>query len=226
MRTILHDIRAPEAGRHIEMSRIRRILGRKNFSLGEYRSKAGDLQYGITPCGDDDDDGTSNKPGKVRRMLENLDHRLQSIKGKKETVAEKYSRLLARRLWDQIALISFLHLITGFFILILHYETTTLDTPFERFFNNQEFGIRFIFAGLGAVISLFWEAHFSRIARLSPYHRPNPQIFTSPPTTPYTTLFTAPTQKNYLLSAIAFIAILSKFAPILLSNIPFRNVQT
>ncbi|KAK0654754.1 hypothetical protein B0T16DRAFT_383791 [Cercophora newfieldiana] len=229
MRSLLHEIRPQQEMGDIRDSRVRHALRKStSFSLGWHHSKCGDLQYGIIPKQTNDID-----KGKTHSRLQKLDDRLQPLKDKKTEATEKYQRLFSRRLWNHIAHIGFFLLVCGFFIVILYYETTTLDTAFERFFDNEGFGIRFIFAGLGAVISLFWEGHFSRTTRIDPYrhHRSSGRaekamLLTSPATTPYTGLWIAIRQRNWLVAAVALLAILSKFMPIMLSNIPFRNVQT
>lgn len=52
-------------------------------------------------------------------------------------------------------------LISGLLILVLYYENTILDTPFERFMDSQKYGVRFLFVCFGAAISSFWEYYFS-----------------------------------------------------------------
>jgi hypothetical protein len=63
---------------------------------------------------------------------------------------------------DTISQVGFLLSICGFLILIVYYESTSLDTPFERFMDSQNFGVRVLFTALGVVISLFWDDYFSR----------------------------------------------------------------
>lgn len=55
----------------------------------------------------------------------------------------------------------FLVLVTGLLILILYYENTILDTPFERFMDSQTYGVRFLFTAMGTGITTFWDYYFS-----------------------------------------------------------------
>ncbi|KAK4211182.1 hypothetical protein QBC37DRAFT_19376 [Rhypophila decipiens] len=180
----------------------------------------------------------------------------------------------------------FLVLVTGLLILILYYENTILDTPFERFMDSQTYGVRFMFTAMGTGITAFWDwyfayicekQHFSQLhaAASKPGHENssgNPQRPTaraapaSPPsctcvrvnTTTSTILnaipsnelsalyhaffpsrlkFQAPCQCaasnkyntkriDLTLASVSLAAFLAKFAPILLSGVPFRNTIT
>ncbi|KAM7195076.1 hypothetical protein V8F33_006945 [Rhypophila sp. PSN 637] len=68
----------------------------------------------------------------------------------------------------------FFHL--GLLILILYYETTILDTPFERFIDSQSFGVRILFSSFGTFISLFWDYFFSYMSEYQVYQR----LYSSP----------------------------------------------
>jgi hypothetical protein len=57
--------------------------------------------------------------------------------------------------------VGFLAIICGYLALILYYKLTRLDTPFESFMDNQGFGVRLLFTGLGQIISFFWQQEFS-----------------------------------------------------------------
>jgi hypothetical protein len=127
----------------------------------------------------------------------------------------------------------FFIILVGFFILIVYYESTQLDTPFERFMDNQNFGVRTMFTGLGVIISFFWEYTFYRVAILEPYRRLGqaPQlgkgtVIPSPSTTPSLGLIRSLARRDFVVAAVAFTAVLSKVTPLLLANIPFNPVQT
>lgn len=171
MRGILSAIEPTREGGRIGNEEVVKLLEGKSFSLGWSRLRGSDTRYGIIPTDNDSDHSDTNKTGRfqsrrARSMASNfrtLDGGIQSIENTKKRVTESLPRGFTKRTWNHLADIGFFLLVCGFFILILYYETTTLDTPFERFFDNQGFGIRFIFAGLGAVISLVWEGIFSRM---------------------------------------------------------------
>ena len=54
----------------------------------------------------------------------------------------------------------------------------------------------------------------------------NDAVFTSPATTPFTGLWTSLGRRSWFSAAVALMAILSKFTPVLLTNVPYRIVQT
>ncbi|KAK4214365.1 hypothetical protein QBC37DRAFT_284097 [Rhypophila decipiens] len=136
----------------------------------------------------------------------------------------------------------------GLLVLILYYELTVApDTEFERFMNSQGFGVRILFTAFGSAISAFWGYYFlSSLTRFSSdtsesqIHTrlassintgglaPESSILLSPPSNPFfavydsiKTMVSHPTSFN-----IALATILSKFTPILLSNIPYNNAVT
>lgn len=55
----------------------------------------------------------------------------------------------------------FLFVLLGMLALILYYNNTGGDTPFERFMDSESFGVKFLFAGIGVVITFFWSSFFS-----------------------------------------------------------------
>ena len=53
-------------------------------------------------------------------------------------------------------------LTTSLLILILYYETTTLDTPSERFMDSQSLGVRILLTAFGTAVGTFWDNSFPR----------------------------------------------------------------
>ncbi|KAK3688230.1 hypothetical protein B0T22DRAFT_479497 [Podospora appendiculata] len=129
--------------------------------------------------------------------------------------------------------ILFLVFIGGLLILILYYENSMLHTGFETFMDSQTFGVRILFTGMGSIISIFWDFQFSRVAENQLYQRltkqPQPaqrSILLSPPSSVFTGLWSYVSTKDVVSANVALAALLAKFTPILLSNIPFRNTVT
>ncbi|KAK4206423.1 hypothetical protein QBC37DRAFT_459240, partial [Rhypophila decipiens] len=125
-----------------------------------------------------------------------------------------------------------LKLITGLLVVILYYENTILDTPFERFMDSQTFGVRFLFAGLGTGISLFWAWYFTLASSQHVFYRLRPQAQSRkrPDDTFGPEIPQAPSSWqdiNFLLDlAIPLATLLARFTPILLAGVPFRNTIT
>ncbi|KAH8892994.1 hypothetical protein GQ53DRAFT_822489 [Thozetella sp. PMI_491] len=121
----------------------------------------------------------------------------------------------------------------GLLVLLLYYENTILNTPFEAFMDSQMFGIRFLFAAIGTIITSLWEYCFSTVAEYQYYRRlsagPEPaerSILLSPPVTVFHGIVQAIWTKDWFSANVAFAALLAKFTPLLLSNVPFRNTVT
>ncbi|KAM7192942.1 hypothetical protein V8F20_008612 [Naviculisporaceae sp. PSN 640] len=121
----------------------------------------------------------------------------------------------------------FLVLITGLLILILYYENTILDTPFERFMDSQTYGVRFLFTAMGTGITTFWDYYFG------PTTTTTINTILSPiPSTELHALYHALSlhgvrpKDRLTLASVSIATFLSKFAPILLSGVPFRNTVT
>ncbi|KAM7203342.1 hypothetical protein V8F33_002333, partial [Rhypophila sp. PSN 637] len=167
---------------------------------------------------------------------------------RKPTIGETSKTGGGRRLWfpsvpNELSL-RFLALLftVGLLALILVYENTIApDTAFERFMDSQSFGVRILFTVFGTVISLFWGYYFSQTSE-SQIHRhlalsthrhpkaglpPQQSIYLSPPSDVFVGLYRSifHTQDFHSFN-IALAALLAKFTPILLSNIPFYNTVT
>ncbi|KAK4209820.1 hypothetical protein QBC37DRAFT_323328 [Rhypophila decipiens] len=155
---------------------------------------------------------------------------------RKATVSRYISRIwsgLVPETRQLLVRILALVLITGLFILILYYEVTLLDTPFERFMDSQSFGVRVLFTGFGTAVSSFWEYYFNQVSESQLYQRlasdsqPAKSSFNlSPPSNVFVGLWRSFRTRDIHSFNIALAALLAKFTPILFSNIPFRNTVT
>lgn len=132
-----------------------------NFSLGYFQSLQGEPRYGIiTQRVPKQETATKDPPkSKIARASEFLSQKLMPrIPGSyKSSCSKAFSPVL--NLGTRPV---FLFILTGFAALIIYYKSTRLDTPFERFMDSQDFGVRILFTSIGLVISLFWEHEFSR----------------------------------------------------------------
>ncbi|KAK0629706.1 hypothetical protein B0T17DRAFT_575352 [Bombardia bombarda] len=129
--------------------------------------------------------------------------------------------------------ICFLVILTFVMVLILVYNNTGGDTPFENFMDSQSYGVRFLFSSLGVCISLFWTLTFNHLAMLCPFSAitETPQLARrsvafSPPANAFTGIWSALKQRHMRLAIVAFMAILSEVLPVLLINVPFNLTQT
>ncbi|KAH6646743.1 hypothetical protein BKA67DRAFT_524614 [Truncatella angustata] len=127
----------------------------------------------------------------------------------------------------------FLLVLLGILALILYYNNTGGDTPFERFMNSESFGVKFLFTAVGVIITFFWSSFFSSIATMSPYHllATRPQlarhsILLSSPTNAFSGIISGFRRRHAFLALVGLTAVLSEFLTLFLSNIPFRVTQT
>lgn len=119
-------------------------------------------------------------------------------------------------------------------IIVTYYETTSLDSGFERFMDSRGFGIRFFFTALGVVIGGCMETFFRSVAGILPYQQLSKHalpaersILLSPPTNAFYGLYSAFQQRSIFLGAVAFATLLAElFLPVTLSHVPFSHLDT
>ncbi|KAI7781030.1 hypothetical protein LA080_015264 [Diaporthe eres] len=119
-------------------------------------------------------------------------------------------------------------------IIATYYETTSLDSGFERFMDSRGFGIRFLFTALGVVIGGCMETFFRSVAIMLPYQQLSKyalpaerSILLSPPTNSFYGTYSAFRRRSFFLGAVAFTTILAElFLPVTLSHVPFSHLDT
>ncbi|KAK3938248.1 hypothetical protein QBC46DRAFT_265837 [Diplogelasinospora grovesii] len=212
--------------RRIPDSQLLKALEGRTFKLGYFFNQHGVPEYGITIHNQDQaamhlqksDAGSSIY---AEELAENA--------YKKRKAEHHLPFLMLTYKWR----LAFLLLLTGVMVVVLYYNNTGGDTPFERFMDTQSFGVRALFTLVGIGITFFWSSFFTSLATLSPYYllsqRPQPaerSILLSPSLNAFTGIFRAIQRRHVFLVIVAFTAILSEFMPILLNNVPFRITQT
>lgn len=119
-------------------------------------------------------------------------------------------------------------------IIATYYETTRLNSGFERFMDSHGFGIRFLFTALGVIIGSCMETFFRSVAIILPYQQlsrcalpAERSILLSPPTNAFYGLYSAFRQRSLFLGAVAFTSILAElFLPVTLLHVPFSHLDT
>ncbi|KAK3359473.1 hypothetical protein B0T25DRAFT_494974 [Lasiosphaeria hispida] len=145
----------------------------------------------------------------------------------------KIKRRLSRQPTADWMVLGAVLFLCGLLALILYYETTQLDSPFEDFMKDQGFGVRVVFTGLGVVISLFWDFYFARVSSMEPYRLlyyhslpAKTSVLVQPHTTVFTGLAGALLRCEGFVTMVSFSAVLANVTPILLSAVPFNHSQT
>ncbi|PMD41784.1 hypothetical protein L207DRAFT_624197 [Hyaloscypha variabilis F] len=215
--------------RHIHESQILGKLQGKKFALQYYIGRQGGLDYGVVLQKGGHSKGTNKSPQETVSDSRTKPGNTQRNRAKINSLKEKLAG-------DHGVRIMLLAILCGLLALIIFYDTKEMDpriNSFEHFMDSQRFGVCFLFAALGVIIILFWDSIFSRITILQPYKYlsethsyPRPSLSVSPATTVFSAFWTSILQRDAFAGAISFASLLSKFTPLLLSNIPYRITQT
>ncbi|KAK8086838.1 hypothetical protein PG994_001812 [Apiospora phragmitis] len=122
-------------------------------------------------------------------------------------------------------------LLVALLITSLVYISTGANSKFDHFMDGDSLGVRFLFCGVGVVVSLFWATFFNAVAFLSPYRLYRKCYDIAPVLTPPTNAYSGLWEvckwrrpEGYL-GLVAFTAILSDVLPILLANVPSKDLQ-
>ncbi|XXG96339.1 hypothetical protein Hte_002621 [Hypoxylon texense] len=201
---------------------LQSILRDRWFKLGYFYGQNGTVEYGIMLHDEHGDGSVLNRVD--IDVKEPQDH---------HAAPTKPSHHLPFLMLGYVGRSVLLFVLCGLLALILYYNNTGGDTPFERFMDSESFGVRFLFTGVGVIISFFWASFFSSIAILSPYQllAKSPQharrsILLAPPTNAFSGLWSSVRRRHGFLAVVAVTSILSEFLTIFLGNIPFRVTQT
>ncbi|RTE75165.1 hypothetical protein BHE90_010359 [Fusarium euwallaceae] len=213
------EIRPKKASEH----KITREMAEKRYGFGLFENRMGQTEYGIVLY---DDAGANLHDDGAVSDSNSLDS--HTAVGAKKRRRNPFMVLgLAWRL-------VFLVFLLGLMVFLLYYHLT-LDKPlasFRKFMNSQTFGVRFLFATFGVIISFSWTAFFNSIAMIMPYQvmsrgaqtAANSVLLTRP-TNGVSGFWSAIKHGQLFAAIVAVMNILSEFMPILLSNIPYSLSQ-
>ncbi|KAH6893435.1 hypothetical protein B0T10DRAFT_510127 [Thelonectria olida] len=198
----------------------------KRYGFGYFENQHGHTEYGIVLY---DDAGQNLQAGEnslgTLSEVSSLD--TQDVRRRKRRGNPFIALGMAWRL-------CFILFLVGLMVLILYYGTTfRSQNKFQNFMASQTFGIRFMFAAIGVIISFGWGALFISVAMIVPYQvmSYHPQsasnsILLTRPTNPFFGVWSAFKHGQPFPAVIALMAIFSEFMPILLANIPYTITQT
>jgi len=170
------EVPAPKRGRLLSsqkqnMKSLVKGLEGKRFGLRYYLEKdtGGSVReaYGLVVVNDvgasssnSDRGGFGTRSGVLPRRATTA---LGAIRGEAKGLARcvaQMLQLLPRNLLERAGPLVFAPSLSALFIILVYYETTTHDTPFERFMDGQKFGVRFLFTAIGVIIGLCWKHAF------------------------------------------------------------------
>ncbi|KAK7417884.1 hypothetical protein QQZ08_011465 [Neonectria magnoliae] len=206
--------------------KIAKEMAEKRYGFGYFENSNGQTEYGIVLYDDAGQNLSANEitMGTLSEVssLDSLD-----VTRKKQKGNPFIALGIAWRL-------CFMLFLAGLMILVLYYGITfKAQNNFQGFMTSQTFGIRFMFAVLGVIISFGWTALFISVAMIVPYqvmsHSPQSasnSVLLTRPTNPFSGIWSAVKHGQLFPAVIALMTILSEFMPILLANIPYTITQT
>jgi hypothetical protein len=153
----------------IEHKKMIRALSGKTFKLGYFSDYPGVPEYGIvihrevTP-------GLPKVGSKLSLYLKKSRESMRPNNGSEENSEEYHLPFLMLSFTWRIVFLLFL---SGVLVVILYYNNTGGDTPFERFMATQGFGVRALFTLIGVGITFYWSSADSRPG----YPQPIPSPF-------------------------------------------------
>ncbi|KAF2166490.1 hypothetical protein M409DRAFT_54831 [Zasmidium cellare ATCC 36951] len=198
----------------------------KRYRLGFWEDRSGVRCYGIRPVSVYEDDIFSQASIQVVPKVDAAEE--ADVPGSLHVPSANGSRA-SRWGFQEIALMI---MIVGAFGVVLAYTLDYRDDGFNRFFNSNTFGPRFLLTATGTIIVHFWTqiAHTTTIT--APFHRlshqrsPSPTtIAFNPTTTPLLATFSALRARYFLAAAVATAALLAEALNIVISGVPFAPGQ-
>ncbi|KAH7140703.1 hypothetical protein EDB81DRAFT_723866 [Dactylonectria macrodidyma] len=205
--------------------KIAKEMAEKRYGFGYFENSHGQTEYGIVLY----DDAGQNLQGRddLGTMAE-----VSSVDSLNVTRTKRRGNpfMALGIVWR----LCFLLFLVGLMVLIIYYGATfKKQNDFQGFMTGQTFGIRFMFAVLGVIISFGWTAFFISVAMIVPYQvmSCSPQsasnsILLTRPTNPFSGIWSAFKHGQPYPAVVALMTILSEFMPILLANVPWTLTQT
>lgn len=226
IRDKIMKIPCPSIGSIKEKTILKALNGSK-YALDEYwaSSSPGAVStrgYGIVVRTSDDD----------AKKLKSNEPKKGESGGPGNSKKEKKTQPFALLTWWGRGVLLFI--LACVMIIATYYETTSLNSGFERFMNSSGFGVRFFFTALGVVIGGCMETFFRSVAIILPYQQLSKcalpaerSILLSPPTNAFYGLYSAFRQRSIFFGFVAFASILAELVlPVTLSHVPFSHLDT
>lgn len=130
-------------------------LGCQSYKIGVYETEEGGSSYGLliwkqNPDSIAKDGRTQNQGGKKYTSI--------TVKDVDETSPprSKPRATSTSLLTHQASVMIYGILVAGLLALVIYYNQTGGDTPFERFMDSQSLGVTFLFTAVGVGIEMYW----------------------------------------------------------------------
>lgn len=216
-----------DSGRFVKEKIILKAIAKGKYALDEYwaSSSPGSVStrgYGIVARTTNDD---------AKKLMKGGNSDQEDKCGPKGAKKKNIQPFALLTWWGRSVL---LFIFACVLIIATYYETTSLDSGFERFMDSHGFGVRFFFTALGVVVGGCMETFFRSVAIILPYQQLSKyrltaerSILLSPPTNAFYGMHSAFRQRSIFLGAVSFTTILAElFLPVTLSHVPFSHLDT
>jgi len=213
---LLRDFRA--ASPHESAGSSKKRLGNNMYGLQLYESASGASRYGIVPL---DNSGCRNN-SIVEDTISGSTHPSES--------PHKYEKPRKEKVLELATDIGFGICLAGLLAVIIAYYLDAGDNGFNRFFNSNTFGPRFILTVAAGLIGTQWNRTRKEIQTLDVYRRlsqgradPRRTLLCRRSVIPFCALFSSFRHGNWLLAWVSIITILSQILIITVSGIPYSE---
>ncbi|KAI0965545.1 hypothetical protein F4678DRAFT_476544 [Xylaria arbuscula] len=194
----------------------------RKFKLEHFQHSNGRREYGIILLDDSDNPHPQQMQMSMNRVLSPI-HKPETDKPSIRRRPLHFFKL------GYLERLSILLIVGGVLILALYYSHTTDDTGFEHFINSGSFGVRFLFASFGVLISLFWSSFFDSNTYRLMASKPQPalrSILLAPPTNTFSGFWHAVSIRSLFFAGVNLASVFSEFLGIFLINVPFQVTET
>lgn len=146
------------------------------------------------------------------------------------TPSTKAGSPVRRKLLEDILLTS---LDVGLLVVIVYYYLDTKNDAFNRFFNSQSFGPRFLLTIIATIIDTMWKRVEKECRIIQPYRElakskssgPDNTILATRTTTPIAAVFHSLVRGNLFQTMVALMSSLSGILMIAIPGVPFQETQ-
>lgn len=172
-RTVVASL--PRGDREVKYRRLAEGLRGWSFRLGYFVNKGGEVEYGVIA----EDAYASGVARPVSSQHKDGGDEFEERRaGRAGCVPPRPLPFWMLSVWGRVFFALFM---SGLLVVILYYNNTGGDTPFNLFMSQRGFGVRFLFTSVGVIISFFWGSFFDG----KPYPSSLPPPAPHPPPSPH-----------------------------------------
>lgn len=235
---VMHDLR--EVDPLASDTDAKTLLGENRYRLGFYNVATGKQSY--DSLGEED---SNERYGLVKIAGDPMPQKLAygrqtgygAVPNSTSRQADASKANVMRRILQLILDIIMLLTIIAIFIVVLYYYLDDKSDPLNNFFNSNSFGPRFVLTGLSLIVTIGWSRTSQEVTLMAPYRNmaramyapsgvsARRSILAPIPCNPFAAAYNGLLLRNYIVTAVAFSAILGDILLIAVSGVPFSAGQ-